>query len=72
MAGERKGPQIEYYPPSHEILTHFAQDVGNELGGAYAEPEIVQGLADFMTVVATLLARDLNRKGQTAFDNRIE
>jgi hypothetical protein len=51
-----------YYPPSHDVLVHFAQAVGQDLGGEYAEPVVVSGLADFMGVVARVLASDLNRK----------
>jgi len=62
----------KYYPPKHEVLVHFARDLGNELGGEFAEWEVVQGLADFMTVIAEVLANDLNRKFNAEFDNRIE
>jgi hypothetical protein len=62
----------KYYPPSHEVLVHFAQNLGNELGGEFAEWEIVQGLADSMSVIARVLANDLNRKHNAEFDNRIE
>jgi hypothetical protein len=62
----------KYYPPSHEVLVHFARELGNELGGEFAEWEIVQGLADSMSVIARVLANDLNRKHNAEFDNRIE
>lgn len=65
-------PNAKYYPPNHEVMVHFARDLGNELGGEFAEWEVVQGLADFMTVIAEVLANDLNRKFNAEFDNRIE
>ena len=62
----------KYYPPDHQVLDHFARSVGNDLGGDYAEPEIVRGLADFMQVISEVLANNLNRKHKDEFDNRIE
>ena len=62
----------KYYPPAHDVLVHFAQNLGNELGGEFAEWEVVHGLADFMTVIAEVLANDLNRKHGEPFDNGIE
>lgn len=62
----------KYYPPPRDVLTHFAQRVGDDLGGEYAQPEITQGLADFMGVIANILAHDLNRKQSSEFDNKIE
>ena len=62
----------KYYPPEHQVLDHFAQSVGNDLGGDYAEPEIVRGLTDFMQVISEVLANNLNRKHKDEFDNRIE
>ncbi len=61
-----------YYPPSYDVLMHFARAVGDELGDEYADPCIVQGLADFMGTVAQMLAHDLNRKHPSAFDTGIE
>jgi hypothetical protein len=63
---------VKYYPPSHEVLVHFAHDVGQELGGVYAEREVVNGLAGFLGVVARVLADERNRKTQAGFDSRIE
>ena len=62
----------KYSPPKHEVLVHFAEQVGAELGGEFAEWEVVHGLADFMSVIAKVLADDLNRKHDNEFDNRIE
>ncbi len=65
-------PGIEYRPPAQDVITHFAQAVGEGLGGDYADADVISGLADFMTVIARILAQDLNRKGRNEFDNRIE
>lgn len=62
----------KYYPPTHEVLVHFAQQVGHELGEGFTEDEIVQGLADFMSVIARTLANNLNRKHRSEFDNVVE
>ena len=72
MTSANNALRIEYYPPAYDVLVHFARGVGEKLGGEYAEPEIVQGLADFMQVIAQILAHDLNGKGQSGFDNPIE
>jgi len=63
---------IRYVPPSPEVIDHFAQTVGRSLGAEYATPEVVLGLADFMTVVARVLANDLNRQQASEFDTQIE
>lgn len=65
-------PPIEYCPPAADVVFRFARSVGEGLGGEFAEPFAVQGLADFMTVVAGMLAHDLNRKGQAGFDGHVE
>ncbi len=62
----------KYYPPQADVLVHFAKQMGDELGGEYAEHDVVHGLADFMGVLAKVLADDLNRKRDSEFDNRIE
>lgn len=64
--------RTKYYPPTRDVLVHFAQDLGNELGDDYADWEVVQGLADSMNVIAKVLANDLNRKFNAEFDKRIE
>ncbi len=63
---------IEYVPPSHDVLVHFAQTAGEQLGTAYADPDIVRGLADFMGLVARLLAQDLNRPRADGVDSGVE
>lgn len=73
MTTQSDGPSnAKYYPPKHEVMVHFAEQVGAELGGEYADPDIVHGLADFMSLIARVLADDLNRKRDNEFDNRIE
>ena len=67
-----KHPPVEYCPPSHDVLVHFARSVGEGLGGEYAAPEVISGLADFMQVIAQVLAHDLNRKQSSEFDSRVE
>ncbi len=62
----------KYYPQTYDVMLHFAQNVGDDLGGEYANREIVQGLADFMQVIAETLANNLNRKHAAEFDNRID
>jgi hypothetical protein len=72
MQGTNKPPTVEYHPPAQDVITHFARSVGEELGGAYADADVISGLADFMTVIARILAQDLNRKQHSEFDNVVE
>ncbi len=65
-------PGIEYHPPTQDVIAHFARAVGEELGGEYAEADVISGLADFMTVIARILAQDLNRKGQNNIGDPVE
>ena len=65
-------PDEKYYPPAHDELVHFAQQVGQALGEDYTDPDIVHGLADFMGVIAQVLAHELNRKRRGEFDNAAE
>ncbi len=61
-----------YYPPSPEVLDHFAFAVCEELGADFAHPEVARGLADFLTTVAQIQANNLNRKGNNEFTLRVE
>jgi hypothetical protein len=54
------------------VLVHFAQSVGDRLGAEYADPDIVHGLADFMSVIARVLAAGLNRKRTAEVDRGVE
>ncbi len=63
---------VRYIPPSPEVLEHFAQDVCRELGPNYCDPDIVDGFASFMKVIARALANDLNREGDDSLDGGIE
>jgi len=65
---------VEYLPPSPDLLEHFARDVCLGLGPDYCQPEVVDGLASFMKVVARALANSLNRKdeGDNPVDNGFE
>jgi len=72
MQVTNKPSAVEYHPPAQDVITHFAQLVGEGLGGEYANADVISGLADFMTVIARILAQELNRKGRNEFDKRIE
>lgn len=61
-----------YYPPSPEVLDHFAFSVCEELGADFAHPEVARSLADFLTTVAQIQANNLNRKGNNEFTLRAE
>lgn len=54
-------PPIVYAPPAPDVLEHFASSVCQELGAAFAEPDVVAGFTHFMKVVAQAQANHLNR-----------
>jgi hypothetical protein len=62
----------KYYPPTHDVLVHFAESIGNEMGEGFNDFEVVHGLADFMSIIARTLANNLNRKHRCEFDNDVE
>jgi hypothetical protein len=62
----------KYYPPTHDVLVHFAESIGNQMGEGFDDFEVVHGLADFMSVIAHTLANNLNRKHRSEFDNGVE
>lgn len=59
--------KIVYQPLKSETLRHFAREVGTKLAeqqndGRYADPEIIDGLADFLKIVSDMLIAKLNRQ----------
>lgn len=65
-------PPTTYYPPSHEVLEHFAFSVCEELGSDFDDPAVARGFANFLTTVARIQANNLNRKGHNEFTPRVE
>jgi len=58
--------QIEYYPPSKEIILELAKRVSETLAAETQDPslatfEVVHGLADFITLTARIQVKHLNR-----------
>lgn len=57
---------VEYYPPPNPVLRDLAINTCNafaeKFGGCYRDPEVVDGLADFLTVVARIKAKQLTLK----------
>jgi hypothetical protein len=45
-----------YVPPDPKLISQLAQEVCGRLGEFYQQPEIVEGLTEFLTVVADLTA----------------
>lgn len=62
----KKKIPIKYEPPSNDDLFAFAQQVSHKLserkGSSYTRQEIVRGLADFLTTIATIEANQRNRE----------
>lgn len=63
---------VEYHPPDSDVLEHFAYDACRQLGEGFTDREVAEGFANFMKLTARMLAKDLNRKQPSEFDNRIE
>lgn len=63
---------VEYQPPSPDLLEHFAREVCLGLGPDYCQREVVEGFASFMKVISRALANSLNRKGSNPVDNGVE
>lgn len=73
MSSTSDSPQaITYYPPSTEVLEHFAFSACEELGPEFDNPEVARGFADFLTTIARIQAKNLNRKANSEFASRIE
>ena len=66
MEESRKEVCIEYIPPAPDRVEAYGQQVCHGLGDAFAEPEVVQGFTQFVTVIVRIAARHLNGE---AFDN---
>lgn len=58
-------PQISYLAPKAAVFQRFAQQIGEQMANAcgdprYAEQAVVDGLANFLTVVCELTVKRLN------------
>ena len=59
-----------YHPPPKKTIDAFAEQVGERLGkeqdAEYHKPEFVSGLARFLEVVSTILAKQLSQESEEA------
>lgn len=59
-----KRRRIIYEPPPREFIEQFSRDVCEALAqqgdASFENPEVVAGLADFLYLLATIIARKLN------------
>jgi hypothetical protein len=56
--------RVEYVPPAPEVIDQVARDICRELAAsdpAFNQPDVVYGLASFLSAVARIHARHLNR-----------
>lgn len=51
---------VEYLPPSFAELNRFAKSVCKQLGTETDNDEIVQGLTDFLTIIARIKAKQMS------------
>ena len=55
---------VEYQPPDEQVFEQLAErfcDILNKRGDMAANPDMVAGFAEFLTVVARLSAKSLSR-----------
>ncbi len=55
---------VEYQPPDEQVFEQLAEsfcEILNKRGDMATNPEMVVGLAEFLTVVARLTAKSLSR-----------
>ena len=71
MANQRLGSRshnIVYSPPSWDTIHGYARSVSLALAQdgtpSFADPEVVRGLANFIKVVATIRAKQLNAEAE--------
>ena len=58
-------PKTEYVPPDEQVFEQLAKrfcETVSERGDSFSSSEVVQGLAEFLTVVARLTAKSLTDK----------
>lgn len=59
---------IEYLPPAEADVYAYAEQlcrrIAEKHGDAFEEPEVVQGLAEFMRISARIQAKHLNNSPQ--------
>ena len=60
---------VVYSPPDPVVLETFARRVCQRLGAEYLAPDTVQGLATFVTVAATIQAKQLTQNTRGQVDN---
>jgi hypothetical protein len=63
---------VEYVPPSPDVLEHFTRDAYRGWVDESPGWEVMQEFAGFLKAVSSALAKDLTRKANREFDNRIE
>jgi len=55
---------VVYCPPSWETIQRYAREVGQALARSgdptFADPEVSRGLANFIQVIASIRAKQLN------------
>jgi hypothetical protein len=59
---------IEYLPPAeadiHAYAEQVCQRIAQKRGAEFSEPDVVQGLADFMRIAARIQAKHLNNSSE--------
>jgi len=70
MSGAHR--DIEYQPPSPEVLEHFARDFYREYCPQQLAGEDALAFTGFLKALSRALANNLNRKGDEPVDNGVE
>ena len=64
---EQSKRRVEYLPPSKEIIEDYVDRLCQRLAqqdAAFADPDVVQGLAEFLYLAGCIRAKQLNRENQ--------
>ncbi len=61
--------RVVYCPPPDSLIENYVRRVCAGLGEGYAEPDIADGLANFLKVVARAHANVLNARGGSSVDS---
>lgn len=67
-------PQVTYVPPAARVFHQLARDACQRLFDAYGaaafnDPETVRGLGDYLSYIAQLTAKYLNKGHDELLDN---
>jgi hypothetical protein len=64
--------RVIHQPPAREIIAQFARDACQKLSQqgdpSFEDPDVAMGLADFLNLIANILAKNLNETEDNLID----